>query len=360
MTSNNYTTTKHGNNIFHSLISRELGYSKRYVDLNFGKGECFFSITPEINCLINDGNSDIINFFKNLHNNELISEIKLLDNGWELISKLSELSTSELYITFQDYSTDIITLEDVKFIVRAIILMNIESEDFAPLINKSFIVSIDQFSNVIIKNIVNKLQKQKGIVEINTENIPSAFIKGVDAEFKRSFFDHFQNIINIQNTDLVDCISKLKESAIWYFLTNVSKDNSITYDKNGNLKNQFDGESYNSTTLKNFESDTIKKKLTQINFSNIPPNKFLVETDLKETDFILADFRFSNQFSRQLLGGKFFSSVKDSIYLLMKSNYNWISIIDDEKLLSNVTDLSLCTVETYTHNSKEIFILRPI
>jgi len=331
---------------------------KRYININFGNGHNYFSVLPKTNCYINDPNPEVIDFYKNISDANLLSELNKISDAWLLLGHFSKLSAKEIYISFEDYINNIITSEDIKYMVQAIIFMNINNDAFNLLFNKDFIISIDLFTKSLINNTVNQLKKIKSITDIS-QSTQNEFEIIIETGLRKGFFEHFQNLINLQNTGLIDCISDIKRCSIWFFLGKTSKGNKIVYDDDNNLKCQYSGKSSNSISLKSiiekFESYEIKELFKRTTFYNSSITKFIDDINIKEDDVIIADFRTNKQYTPIQSDNIYFNDIICSISLLIASNYNWICYFNSKVLFDKIKDKS----DFILLNNADEYILLP-
>jgi hypothetical protein len=331
---------------------------KKYININFGNGYNYFLVLPKVNCHINDPNPEVINFYKNISETNLLSELKKISDAWLLLGYFSKLSAKEIYISFKDYINNIITSEDIKYMVQAIIFMNINNDAFNLLFDKSFIISIDLFTKSLINKTVDQVKKIKSITDIykTTQN---DFETIIETGLRKGFFEHFQNLINLQNTGLIDCISNTKRYSIWFFLGETSKGNKIVYDNNNNLKCQYGGKKSNSISLKSFiekfNSYEIKELLKRTSFYNMSMFDFIKSIDIKEDDIIFADFRTNTQYTPVQSDNIYFNDIICSVDFLIESSYNWICYIDNKVLFDKIKNKD----KLILLNNNEEYILLP-
>jgi site-specific DNA-adenine methylase len=330
--------------------------------MNIGKGVLLFSNLPKTHCILNDSNRDVVSFYKNLDSPELIQQISICAKNWQLLSDFCLLSAHEIYISFIDFVNNIITQEDIQHMVRAIVLMNTDIEKFQELFSNNFVVSHDMFINALIKAVVNQLSKLKSTTGtcIETE-IPDSFVVSIETAFKTGYFNHFQNLINWQNTDLIDCIDEHKHLAIWFFISKTSKGNKVIYDENGNLKNQYGGVSFNTIDFKKsvetIQSDLLKQVLKKSTFYNLPFAQFLKTIEPTIDDFILADLRTVNQFAGTSPDFKQHNTYTTLIKELNLYKSKWMVLTEYDCLLLDLVDKFGLRISKQVTDKTEIAIL---
>jgi hypothetical protein len=337
--------------------SLNFGTYSRYLHLNIGKGATFLKQAPGTSYIINDTNAEVIRFYQNLGSQQLHSYIENIALNWELLKEFSEFSSKEIYISYQDFEDNIITLDDIQFMVRAIVLMNTDIEKFAPLFSMSFSISQDLFINSLIKSVVDQISKTKGSLKRTDQNkLLESFSNKMETGFKTGFFNHFQNMINLQNTNMVDCIDTNKQLAIWHFICQTSKGNKVSYDNNGNLKNQYGGEGANKTNLM-IPLMQIKHAANEIasqhnQYYNLPYSGFLNEVTPKNGDLILADFRTINQIKSEAHELKLHTVIANLMSQLNQYSCKWVILFEDNAKLKVPEFIDTATIKilkTYKH-----------
>lgn len=332
------------------------GTCKRYIDVNIGKGILFFANKPSVPCLINDSNKDVFEIYKNLNDAAFHQEVETCTDNWILLAHFSRLSAKEIYISFLDFLKNIITQEDIQYMVRAIVLMNTDVEKFSSLFSNNFVISHDMFINALIKSVVNELVKLKSTTgNYSDTDMPDSFVEAIETAFRSGYFTHFQNLINWQNTDLIDCMVLPKYLAIWYFIIKTAKGNKIITDENGNLKSQYAGSQLNTINFKDclqlINEDSFFNNWYQHSFSSLPIDQFLSSIAIQDGDFILADLRASNQFTSSRLELKQKNTYSQLIKQLLTTKAQWMVIMEYDCLIHEIVkENGLHLKEDSTHH----------
>jgi len=310
----------------------------RYIEVILGEGQSIIQFDPKINCFLNDPNTDLINFYKYLSEPELKLELELFAKNWELIGSFSKFCNGEILMAFQDFNTEIISTEDVGFMIRAIVMMNMNHEEFTPLFEQKFVISIDMFTNSLIKPIVSALLKLKGDADSN------CFNESIETAFRSGFYEHFKNLINWQKTDLIDCISLTKHFASWLFIKEFGKSQHLNYDQNGNLKTHYGGVALNNKTfynkIKQVYNPTFNRKILNSKLYNANPLNFIQEINPTSSDLVIANLLESNIVMANGKNYSGFNSQLDQIKQISNLEINLIIIIDDEPLAIEFSQFS--------------------
>jgi len=341
------------NIIMHSI---EINKFNRYIEVMLGAGESLLQFNPKIPCLLNDSNTDLINFYKNIHEPELQIELRTFANNWKLIGKYCSFSANEIFMAFQDFNKEIISAEDVAFMIRAIVLMNMNHEDFNPLFEKKFIVSIDMFSNAIIKSVVDTLLKLKGDDNLTDSNgsYSEYFAQNIETAIRSGIYEHFKNLINWQKTELIDCISLNKHLAIWFFIKELSKGHHLSYNKSGNFKNHYAGIEYNnydlSVKVEQVCDTKFIEKIQNAELYNYNITDFIKEVNAKSDDVVIANFICDNLI---LANGKNYSGIVsqlDQIKQIINLDTNLVILLDDESVASEFQQLTAGKLKVKKYN----------
>lgn len=335
----------------------------RYIEVLVGAGSLYFTIPNKTKCLINDPNTDLIQFYRNAGNKEFIDEITVFSFQWKLIERFSLDSVNELFQSFLDYSDGIISKTDLNFIVRAIILMHLDNPKYLTFTKHDFVVSSDMFINSIIKCIVQELDRLK--TKVDKENFtPSAsdeFIRNIETSFRCGFYSHFLNLYNWKKLDLVSNISEPKLTAIWFFLSQVSNGAKIQYDKNGNIKNQYGGESFNyynfTPAIDSIINNKIQSRIENTIFWNMTPELFLSTFKFEPDDFVVLNLTDDNQIYST--NNRFYKEQYiNLITILNKLNNKWVVITDtvpDKSFELNITEVMVKKPKQIT---KSVYMLK--
>lgn len=315
----------------------EINKFSRYIEVSLGASQSLLHFNPSIPCFLNDTNTDLINFYKNINEPELQKELNQFSEKWNLIGKFSSFSSTEILVSFQDYTEGIISNEDISYIIRAIILLNMNHEEFIPLFEKSFVVSIDMFSNSLIKSVVDELLKLKGDIHIDEKNSDSDLFRYyIEQAFRSGFYEHFKSLVNWQKTELIDCISLTKHLASWFFLKELRKGHHLQYDLNGNLKNHYGGancsENYFETQVNKVCDPIFLNKISTSNLYNLNPYDFLKEIQVNKDDIVVVNLLDTNLILAQ---GKNHSGLKSQLIQLkqiVNFKTNLIFLINDEEI----------------------------
>lgn len=329
-------------NEFESLILSKIPDFDRFIDLNFGNGEVLFALNHSRPTLANDPNSTLINFYHKVKQPEFINELENYANAWTLLKDFSNYSANEIFITFQDLLKNIITLEDSEFIIRAIVLMNIDDIQFNNLFNRNLLINLDLFTSSIIKSIINEFRVIKGaFVSLSIDNlvINQEFKKSIELAFKQGFFNHFQNILNLQNSDFISILDENKKLALWYFLSQHCK-GKFAYNNIKSSKNKFNSEDQSHDSFKNllnyFKSPTYRQIYTNTTFFSDKFTVFLKNCNPSESDFICADFRNSGYFSENPRDVSLKNEIVETIEFLKKTKSKWLILFSSLKFIEAI------------------------
>ncbi|MCK9206550.1 MAG: hypothetical protein M0P66_05500 [Salinivirgaceae bacterium] len=340
-------------------LNLNVGTYSRCIHINIGKGVEVFNQNLAKEYLINDSNPEIISFYKSLTNPLLLEEINKLATNWKLIAEFSKICSNEIFISYTDFENKIISIEDVQYMVRAIVLMNIDIEKYNQLFSHSFLVSYDMFLNTLIKNTVIKLEKNKGVYFGTANN--NNFHHLIESSFKYSFFNHFQNMLNLQNTNLVDCLEPQKQIAIWYFLSLLAKGNRMIYDINENLKSLYAAEVLNPDVvdekLKYLTTLSSHPFLERTAFYNLPYHVFLKQISPKTDDFILVDFRTINLLKSSTQDLRPIPLVNNIINLVEKLPSKWVVLADYDTTFESLYGNSGFRMERLKNDKKDFILI---
>ncbi len=216
---------------------------KRYLEPLLGNGETLRLLSPTIPTFLNDLNAETVEFYRGLHQVHIRKELDLLADNWDRLKRFIDLSASEIFMVYLDFLRGIITSEDISFMLRAIIMVNMEQEEYNDLIGNSFVVSFDMLLNSWALNIEKELVHMKSEKAFAKLTEPDAsFNQYIESALKQGLFAHLKNLTSLQNTDLIDCLENNKSLATQFFLKQYSKEKQLAYDSRGNLRLHYDAQ----------------------------------------------------------------------------------------------------------------------
>jgi hypothetical protein len=312
-------------------INIDFSRFSRYCDTMVGNGKSILEFWPKGPCLLNDSNTDITNFYKNIHDPELIKKLKGFLENWKLIEKFSSISSDEIIMSYNDFDSGIISSEDLSFMLRAIIMMNMDNEEFNQLFEKNFVISIDMLINTLIKQI------ESSLITLKTQNQKIEqcnFILYLEHTFKSGFYEHFKTLMNLQKTELIDCLTLNTHLTLWFYLKEFGKGKHLNYDSNGNIKNSYDKKSNIQDSvllLSSFEDVKFTTTLKNATISNISLSSFIQEITPNKEDILVANLEANNVV---LSTGKNHSTLQNKLDLikpLLIDTTNVLISIDTEK-----------------------------
>jgi len=337
----------------------------RFIDVNIGKGELFFWLCPIVPCHVNDPNRELIDFYNSIKENELQTEIDQFATNWSLIQIFNQFLVSDIYMTYKDFARNIIDREDLQHMIRAIVVMNMDNEEFNPLFEKRFIVSLDMYLNSLIKSISDELIRLKADSDLpdSESSVPSDFFTdSIETALCNGFYCHFQNLINWQKTDLINCINRHQQLAFEYFINFFSKEGKLYIDEYGNNKNHYGGPELNKVDFYEvselIKSGKIVDLLTRTQFHNQSLHQFIKDINLNLDDFVIADFTKTNNVVKNKNEHLLIDECRNLVKFLVDSPARWM-VITESKHAAELQEISSTIyIDKLEKNDQISFALR--
>ncbi len=257
-------------------ILAHLPKATRYID-PFYPGFGILPVDKFQQFAINIIDKDLFDFIKTFRNNEVQSEVKLFLDAFPLLSRFGNEVTEELKVAINDFNDGNINKEDLTYMVRVIIVMNIDSPHFAPLFNEKFIIYLDRFIEAIERNLIAVT-----LVE-NTSAIP--LNKLVNKALYKAFNEHWNAIAKDHQEGKTHNLFQTKYLTIKFICSFLNEESVLK-----KMKEYFSLYKYD-------EPESLKAILSA--FNHIPhshtvlshgnPSQFIATLNLNKGDFILID-----------------------------------------------------------------------
>ncbi len=308
---------------------------ERYIEPLVGAGKTLLSFNPSISCFLNEPEADSYKFFKNIDNPDLVKELELISNNWHLLKAFCNISVGEIYMVYSDFCNGIISADDINFMIRAILMVNMEDDSYHSLIGKNFAVSFDMLSNSWVQCIENTIIKLKSDGVLSAEKPDNEFKNKIEVSLKKGLFKHLVNLINLQNTGLIECLEDNKRLATLYFLKCCSKEKQLIFDKESNLKIQFDSNNNCSNNFTNCYKMFFNGNISKLNIRSIE-NMSIAEF-IKSINPTRNDVVVINTLNRQLSDKR--NSISKLILMELFQNYisNYVIVTGDSSFANEIT-----------------------
>ncbi|NOZ47004.1 MAG: hypothetical protein GXO79_09510, partial [Chlorobi bacterium] len=230
----------------------------RYIDPFFGTGINYFTIKPSAPSFVNNTNEELYELYNFLKTDEFKIELDCFIDSWQLIKDYFKLINKDAQWSFNELITNDITLDELPYIIRAIIITNTENPLVNNLFKPDFIIDLDSFINLLIDELLKKLKrlyfqnKRKGIEYTKPKLDPH-----IETSIKNAYFLHFRNLYYDINKRGNNKVNKEKKVAIWLILMILGKKQKV--DDKCISSFTYGGNSFNHKNLRFLSSSSISK-----------------------------------------------------------------------------------------------------
>jgi hypothetical protein len=276
------------NNLVHLMDKKQLQSSidalipkaKRFID-PFFPGLGFVPVEKFDQLIFNLSDENLMEFITKLRTPGILNEIKSFQDTFPLLNQFGNEVTEELKVAINDYIDNNINAEDLSYMVRVIVVMNIDNPQFAPLFNEKFIVYLDRFIDAIEHGLLEVSSQVKIQGQFVTKNLNDL----VNGALITAFYNHWLSIIKSYNTSKTPVLSGEKLLTI-NFISAFLGEQSLLYRLKSNL-----------FCYKNDLVNCFREVLSFLNhiphtnssFFNLSPISFLTDLKTSANDFILID-----------------------------------------------------------------------
>ncbi len=282
-----------------ALFERYIPGFKRYIEPFFGGGGVFFALQPQTPALINDKSTDLISFYKNIHNEQFKNAVYAYVNAWDEITTMVQ----ELWLVHQTYFSECIFSEKelATFSERIMNDVSVRFKQTTTLRASEFIIDEALFMKYVVDSIIDKTRRIKRIVKkenrvFTTNELKNHFETGI----KSGFYLFFRNLLN-QKYSGKTLLADEKAAANWFFVREFCYGSMFRYNSKGDFNIPYGGIAYNRKNFKkkadHLFSDEIKKLFGSVQAYNLDFEAFLKDVKPKESDFIFLDPPYDSEFS---------------------------------------------------------------
>lgn len=263
---------------------------ERYIEPFVGGGQFFSALHSQTTALLNDIDPFIIAFYKELQNqtSPLKQEIETLIADWETIEQFFMFIKADMEMVTSDLTEQIITIQDVPYMLRTIFALNMHQPNFESLFDLKNIIDSDKLIELLIQSCIAQLKK----------NRCRNFDPITDTTIKNGYFNHLRYLNN--NWDNYKKVANKKRLAIWYFVNLLSDSNRISYNNIEKVTLPFPKSAPTTKEIK-FEiermfSIDIKERFSKVTFSNKDYALFIDKLNLTPEDFVFFDPPFNAKY----------------------------------------------------------------
>jgi hypothetical protein len=279
---------------------------------------------------LNLANNDIKEFILNIRTPNIQNELKLFQESFLILNRYGTEISEELKVAITDFFENNINAEDLTYMIRVIVVMNMDNPQFASLFNDKFIIYIDRFIDTIELKLLNVASQVKAKQTITSTK---ELIDLVNKSLIQAFYDHWFSIIKSHETGKIPNISIDKLLTINFVCEFLSDHSNVNRLRNNLFCYKADISGCFKEMLSYF--NRIPHSMTNLSYQN--PLSFLSALPTRSDDFILID-GFSTKNSDDII---------EMINIALLKNLKILLIKPQSLSLSHDSKQSIKTKDTF-------------
>lgn len=282
-----------------ALFANQIPEFERYIEPFFGGGGVFFALQPRVPVFINDKSADLINFYRQLGQEDFKTELYKYANAWTSLYKLSALLWESCQGIFTRFiHTDLPISELHAWLEQALAEQLAKHTLFS---DNDFLVDANGFRNTLLSSLADKARRIKRIEQrekrqFNASELAVHFETGL----RSGTYLFFRKLLNQYFRQSLG-LSMPKAVANWYFVRELCYGAMFRFNAKGEFNIPYGGIAYNKKKLQQKTQHIFSKEVAQLfestKISNDDFEAFLNGMDLKTNDFIFLDPPYDSEFS---------------------------------------------------------------
>jgi hypothetical protein len=263
-----------------SAIDTLIPKAKRFID-PFFPGLGFITTEKFEQLIFNLSDEYLMEFIIKLRTQGIHHEIKSFQDAFPLLNRFSYEVTEELKVAINDFIDNNINTEDLSYMVRVIVVMNIDNPQFTPLFNEKFIIYLDRFIDAIEHGLI----EVSSLVKIQGQVVSKNLNELVSEALIKAFYEHWSSIMNNYKASKTPVLSYEKLLTINFICAFLGEQTPLNRLKN----NLFCYKNDLTNCLREILSFLNHIPHSVTNFCKQNPISFLTDLKTSADDFILID-----------------------------------------------------------------------
>lgn len=335
-----------------ALFADQIPAFERYIEPFFGGGGVFFALQPQVKSFINDKSTDLINFYKQVSNEDFKIELLNFANAWDELTLLSKLLWISIAAKYHDYING--KIEKIKF-------CTILEDDLTPVLIQSkilnsekFITDKSLFKNMLLASMADKARRIKRISEKENRSFSlDELFDHFETGIKGGFYLFTRTLLNLNYNNILK-FKPTKGAAIWYFVREFCYGSMFRFNAKGEFNIPYGGIAYNKKNFRLkveniFESGTTKL-FKQTEIFNLDFEDFLKQIDIQSTDFIFLDPPYDSEFSEYDQSAFTQNDQQRLATFLLQTAAKWMVVIKETAFIRKIYTHPLVHIKTFDKN----------
>lgn len=335
-----------------ALFAAHIPKFERYIEPFFGGGGVFFALQPSVKSFVNDKSTDLINFYKQIGNNDFKNEIFKYADAWDELAKVNEFLWQKSAKLYSDYINNKIEAAELSDKIAEILIENLDS--YKLLNDLNFIIDRALFQKMLLFSIADKARRIKRICEkegrdFNLNELKDHFETGI----RSGTYLFFRTVLNKNFTNELK-LSNAKTAANWYFVREFCYGSMFRFNAKGEFNIPYGGIAYNKKNFRLKAENIFNKAITnlfkQTEIFNLDFEAFLKKIKLQETDFIFLDPPYDSEFSEYDQSAFTQNDQKRLANLLIATKSKWMVVIKETTFIRDIYTHPLVKIATFDKN----------
>ena len=339
-----------------SLFASHIPSFERYIEPFFGGGGVFFALQPKVQSFINDKSTDLINFYKQVGNQEFKNELFGYADAWDEITTINIRLWSSCKTFFINYIENNIDNTELTLAYDQKLTLELSSDLL--LNDPSFVIDIALFKKMLLASMADKAKRIKRICSkeernFNEDELKSHFETGI----RSGVYLFFRTLLNKDYLKTIN-LRPAKAAANWYFVREFCYGAMFRFNSKGEFNIPYGGIAYNKKNFRqkaeNIFNEAVTKLFSQSKIYNLDFEAFLDQIELKPTDFIFLDPPYDSEFSEYDQSAFTQKDQQRLASLLIATKAKWMVVIKETEFIRKIyTDPEVKIVtfnKNYTYN----------
>jgi len=335
-----------------SLFASHIPPFKRYIEPFFGGGGVFFALQPKVQSFINDKSTDLINFYKQVGDQEFKKELFSYADAWDEITTINIRLWSSCKTYFTNYIENDIDNTELTTVIDQ--QLTLELSSYLLLNDPYFVIDVALFKKMLLASMGDKARRIKRIClkegrNFNEDELKSHFETGI----RSGVYLFFRTLLNKHYLQTIN-LRPAKAAANWYFVREFCYGAMFRFNAKGEFNIPYGGIAYNKKNFRqkaeNIFNSAITSLFKQSEIYNLDFEAFLNQIDLRHTDFIFLDPPYDSEFSEYDQSAFTQADQQRLATLLIAIKAKWMVVIKETEFIRKIYTHPKVKIVTFDKN----------